>query len=167
LLDRIDINEGKTGANGVPAAFAGLIGVVMITVNIWVSVIFFVICGIMASVTEGIEFNTTKQKYRKYYDLFSLRTGKWKSIPSATEVDLKLNIKSFFVTRWLPSGPRDSGPARERIITFNIILESENGPVIFYEFYKYEHARKALETISEALKISMQDHVEEQMNERN
>jgi hypothetical protein len=166
LTGRIDINEGKTGANGVPAAFAGLLGVVLLTVNFWISVGFFVLCAIMASVTEGVEFDATNKKYRKYYALFKLKTGTWKRIPEAVEVDLKLNIRSFFVTRWLPSGRSDSGPARERIITFNIVMQSSNGNHVFYEFYKYNHARQALETISSIMQIPMQDHVEEQMNER-
>lgn len=166
MTSRIDINEGKTGANGVPAAFAGLLGVVLLTVNFWISVGFFVLCAIMASVTEGVEFDATNKKYRRYYALFTLKTGSWKRIPEAVEVDLKLNIRSFFVRRWLPSGRSDSGPARERIITYNIVLETSRGQYVFYEFYKYKHAKLAMETIGSIMQIRMQDHVEEQMNER-
>lgn len=166
MLDRIDINEGKTGANGVPAAFAGLLGVVLLTLNFWISLGFFGICALMSLVTEGIEFDTTNKRFRKYYGLFKLKTGTWKKIPVAKEVDLKLNIRSFSVTRWLPSGPGESGSARERIITFNIILETITGQQVFYEFYQYNHARKALEAIGTILQIPMQDHVQEQMDER-
>lgn len=166
MTERIDINEGKTGANGVPAAFAGLIGVILLTVNFWVSLLFFGICAIMSLVTEGVELDGSKKRYRRYYALFNFKTGSWKSIPRAKEVDLKLNIRSFSVTRWLPSGPGESGSARERIITFNIILETETGQQVFYEFYKYNHARKALEAIGSILNVPMQDHVEEQMEER-
>jgi hypothetical protein len=82
------------------------------------------------------------------------------------EVDLKLNIRSFTVTRWLPSGRGDSGPARERIITYNIFLETARGQYVFYEFYKYKHAKLALETIGSIMQIPIQDHIEEQMENR-
>lgn len=166
MSDRIDINEGKTGANGVPAAFAGLIGVVLITIDFRISLVFFGICALMSLVTEGVELDTTNKRFRKYYALFKLKTGSWKRIPPAKEADLKLNIRSFFVKRWLPSGPGDSDSVRERIITFNIILETETGQEVFYEFYKYNHARKALEAIGMMMQIPIQDHVEEQMEER-
>lgn len=166
MSDRVDINEGKTGANGVPAAIAGLVGVVMITINIWISIVFFVFCAIMASVTEGIEFNVSKRKYRKYYNLFGLRSGRWKLIPLAHEVVLRLNIEGYYVRRWLPRGARDSKTVQERIITFDIQLEKDSGQEVFYQFYQYQHARKALETISSILQIPMQDHVEEQIESR-
>lgn len=166
LSERIDINEGKTGANGLPAAFAGLIGVVLLTVNIWLSVVFFVICAIMSLVTEGLELDSSTKRYRKYYAIFTLKSGTWKKIPDAREVELKLNIRSFSVTRWLPAGPRDKGSVRERIMTFNVLLDTPNGQIIFYEFYRYKDARRALEAISLTLNIPICDHVQEKINER-
>lgn len=165
-MECIDINEGKTGANGVPAAIAGFIGVLFLVFYPLISIIFFVICGIFASITEGVEFDLKTKKYRKYYDLLGLRSGTWKLIPNTLKVNLKLNIESFQVKRWLPRDVRDNDKATERILTFNIILESGERHIVFYEFYKYNHARKALDTISTLLQIPMQDYVQEQMDKR-
>lgn len=167
MSDFIDINEGQTGANGVPASIVGLIGLVLLTINFWISLLFFGICVVMASMTEGIEFDRPNKKYRKYYALFSLKSGSWKKLPAANGVALIMNIRSFSVTRWLPSSVRSSGSVRERILTFNIILESFNGQELLYEFYNYNHAKLALEAIGSILDVPSQDHVEVKINERN
>lgn len=162
MVELIDINEGKTGANGLPAALVGGLGVALLTVNIWISVLCFVLCVLMASVTEGVAFDVTNKKYRKYYALFNWKSGSWKDLPQATQVDLKLHIRSFSVTKWLPKSPKDTGRARERVLTYTISFE--NSGAVFYEFNKYVHARKALEALSEILQVPMQDYIEEQLN---
>jgi len=51
-------------------------------------------------------------------------------------------------------------------MTFNVLLDTPNGQIIFYEFYRYKDARRALEAISLTLNIPVCDHVQEKINER-
>lgn len=160
----VDINEGRTGANGVPAAIAGFIGLLFLVYYPLIAFLFFGICAFLATITEGIIIDTKLKRYKKYYRLAGLRTGNWNYFKNVEAIELKLNIDSVRVTRWLPSGrSNESGYATEKSSTFNILLKEDQNIEVLYEFYKYKHALKALDTISELFDIEKRDYFKEQL----
>jgi len=165
-LNKVDINEGTTGANGVPAAICGFIGVLFLVFYPLIAVFFFLICAIMSMLTEGIEFDTETKQFRKYYDLFGLRSGQWKPLPKMDSLSLKLHVRSFKVKRWLPRSDRDSNFGTESVKTFNLNLVLGNEETVLYEFYKYNHGRKALEALGALMQIPFKDYFQEQIDSR-
>jgi hypothetical protein len=160
----VDINEGRTGANGVPAAIAGFIGLLFLVYSPLIAFMFFGICAFLATITEGIIIDTKLKRYKKYYRLAGLRTGNWNYFKSVECIELKRNIDSVRVTRWLPSGKsNESAYATEKSSTFNILLKENGDTEILYEFYKYKHALLALNTISTLLQIEKRDYFEEDL----
>ncbi len=73
MSEHIDISEGTTGSNGVPAAIFGAAGVGLLTVSFVYSVLCFIICALFAGMKEGIEFRSKNKTYRKYFDCFGFR----------------------------------------------------------------------------------------------
>jgi len=167
MSEFIDVNEGSRGSNVVPAAIFGAAGVGLLTVSIFFSVLCFLLCALFASITEGIQFRPSDRSYRKYYDCFGLRIGKWQVLPPALSVELVMRIRKSAVTRWLPRSARyqDQLPVKEKLLTFDIILNTDSEELRFYEFNKYKKARLALLAIQEILKVPVQDHFLEQLNE--
>jgi hypothetical protein len=158
----VDINEGRTGANGVPAAITGFIGLLFLVYYPLIAFLFFGICAFLATITEGIIIDTKLKRYKKYYGLIGIRVGMWKYFNKAESIQLKRNIDAVRVTRWLPSGKsNESGYATEKSSTFNILLKENGDTEILYEFYKYKHALLALNTISQLLQIEKRDYFEE------
>ena len=168
MSEHIDISEGTTGSNGLPAAIFGAAGVALLTVSIGFSLLCFGICILFAGMKEGIEFRRSDKTYRTYYDCFGLRTGKWKTLPIVKSADLIMRIRKTTVTRWLPASARyqDNLPANEKLLTFDILLNTETEEQRFYEFNRYKAARKLLLTLEELLQVPVQDHFLEKLNEK-
>ncbi len=166
MSDYIDINEGLTGSNGFPATLFGFVGIIFLTISFPISILSFVLCGILAGMTEGVEFYRSNKTYRKYYKLFYFRFGKWKSIPLLDFAELKMNIRSVKVTRWLPKSAsyRDQLRVKESLRTFDIELISNSERIKFYEFNSYSNARKTLEALGELCHIPIQDHFLDDIN---
>ena len=167
MSEHIDISEGTTGSNGVPAAIFGAAGVGLLTVSFVYSVLCFIICALFAGMKEGIEFRSKNKTYRKYFDCFGFRIGKWRELPVVRSAELVMRIRKTAVKRWLPASARyqDHLPVKEKLLTFDILLNTETKEQRLYEFNKYKSARKALLALEEILQIPVQDHFLDQLNE--
>lgn len=167
MSEHIDISEGTTGSNGLLAAIFGAAGVALLTVSMGFSLLCFGICILFAGMKEGIEFRRSDKTYRTYYDCFGLRTGKWKTLPIVKSAEQIMRTRKTTVTRWLPASARyqDHLPANEKLLTFDILLNTETKEQRLYEFNKYKSARKALLALEEILQIPVQDHFLDQLNE--
>lgn len=127
------------------------VGLAIIVVNIWASIILIILGGAIVSAYSGIEFK--KDKFREYNAFFFIKNGKWEPLKKVE----KIFIKRVKVSQKLFGRANQSSTIRNTV--YKAFLKFENGQTIFL----YDHQNKGkveskLKELSDFLKTEIIDY---------
>lgn len=112
---------------GYVLLFAGL---VLLVINIWASIIFILLGGVIVSAFSGIEFK--KDKFREYNAFFFIKNGKWETLKKAE----KIFIKRVKVSQKFYGRANQSSTIKN--VVYKAFLKFEDGETILL----YDHKNK-------------------------
>ncbi|MGM0579380.1 MAG: hypothetical protein ACQETL_01780 [Bacteroidota bacterium] len=126
-------------------------GIALIVVNIWASIIFILLGGVIVSAFAGVEFK--KDKFREYNSFFFIKNGKWEPLRKVE----KIFIKRVKVSQKFYGRANQSSTIRN--VVYKAFLKFENGETIFlYDHKNKEKVESKLKELSNFLKAEIFDY---------
>jgi hypothetical protein len=128
--------------------FAGL---ALIVINIWASIIFILLGGVIVTAYSGIEFK--KDQFREYNAFFFIKNGSWKSLGMVE----KIFIKRVKVSQKFYGRANQSSTIRN--LVYKAFLKFENGETLFlYDHKNKDKVKSKLKELSGYIKAEIIDY---------
>ncbi len=126
-------------------------GLLLVMVNIWASIIFILLGGLIVSGFSGIEFKN--ESFREYNAFFFLKSGKWMPLNRVE----KIFIKPIKVSQKMYGRANQSSTIRNTV--YKAFLKFENGNTIkLYESKNKDKIENNLRELSNYLKTDIVDY---------
>ncbi|ADR22500.1 hypothetical protein MATR_36540 [Marivirga tractuosa] len=133
---------------GYVLLFAGL---ALIVINIWASIIFILLGGVIVTALSGIEIKN--DKFREYNSFFFIKNGKWEPLRKVE----KIFIKRVKVSQKFYGRANQSSTSRN--VVYKAFLKFENGQTIFLSDHKNKgKVESKLKEIADFLKTEIIDY---------
>ena len=121
-------------------------GFALAVVNIWASIIFILLGGLIVTAYAGIEFKGNH--FREYNAFFFIKNGKWKPLRKVE----KIFIKQTKVSQKYYGRANQSSTFRSHV--YKAFLKFDNGETLFlYDHKNKDQVESKLEELSGFLKV--------------
>ncbi|MCK6649456.1 MAG: hypothetical protein L6Q66_07360 [Bacteroidia bacterium] len=150
-----EIKLGYTFEYFIPGVLSIILGAVFFFWNIVLGAMVLCFGIALILLQTGIEIDRSKNKLRKFYQLFPIKFGQWLNMGDFSAVELRRTNESQTMQH-------RAGQTTVETKTFDIILLEKSGRIIeLNDFKSYSIAAKTLILISETFLLQSRNEVEE------
>lgn len=160
----ITVHEGRTLIYIFPAVFCGIAALISFFFFFPVAIPLIALVVILSLTETGLDYDPTRQQYRKYKALFGKKWGEWHQLTLPEKFELHLSVEraysrnAFSQVGSVNYGRQSTEIARS--VTYDLSYSSAiTKRQIIFEFQSYKIAKKFLLQIEDLGTFPVIDHI--------
>ena len=159
-MANVDIPEGRTNDFLVHGVFTVIGGAVLFYFDHWILALLCLPLAVaLFLVRSGVEIELERREARVYKDFGRFRIGGWIQLEGYTSILLRYTSEQW-------ARPMPAATTGVRVRTYDLLFQGSGLPEkLFHEFSTYPLARKAVDVMSKAWDLPVQDEVAEKRRE--